>query len=422
MSRKAFRNMVLAGIFLIFSNAMAEQLTVIKIDPTKSLGKVNPLIFGNNIEAGNSNGIFSNKDSEHPLNGGGTWIPELNKPIPEVVAIAKEIRMGMLRYPGGCLTHNFDWHKAVGAKKDRTYYKFGIDEYIELCRAIGAEPLMNVSEICTAKDAADLVEYLNMPAMPEYPWAMKRAEWGHQEPYHGPWIFRHGGHIQIFDQIGGVFCSTDFADIHQRFRAYGPAKFDIFVNTKFVVGAVFFCPDCFMPVEVMGQTAAGITQHAHTDFLGDRNDFRYRLIQLWNPGATTIERMFTVFVAEYPIGISGFDVVAKNQRVYFSQALGRIYFYDGQLFSHGIAEYQENPGQYHITKCFSTHFSPLVQLIIIKNLISVAVNCLFDGYSAFIFRKPQVNVSHGSRAVGNDVLIEHTSDMSVIIPDIHIPV
>ncbi|HCE45433.1 MAG TPA: hypothetical protein DET40_17985 [Lentisphaeria bacterium] len=157
---------------------------LIQVDPGKSPGAVNPLIFGNNLEAANGKDIFSSKvDTAEPTNGQGSWNPGLRRPVPEVVEICKSVRMGMLRYPGGCLTHNFDWHQAVGPASERKYFKFGIDEYIELCRAIGAEPLMNVSEICSPKDTADLVEYLNLPAVPEYPWAMKRAQWGHKEPY-----------------------------------------------------------------------------------------------------------------------------------------------------------------------------------------------------------------------------------------------
>jgi len=157
--------------------------TVIAIDPGKTAGKVNPMIFGNNMEAANGKDIFGDRDTTDPVNGQGAWNPALSQPVPEVVAAARQIKLGMLRYPGGCLTHNFDWHQAVGPKAERTYYKFGIDEYIELCRAIGAVPLMNVSEICSPQDAADLVEYLNMPAESKYPWAMKRAQWGHPEPY-----------------------------------------------------------------------------------------------------------------------------------------------------------------------------------------------------------------------------------------------
>ncbi len=161
----------------------SSQAALIQIYPGKEISKVNPLIFGNNCSAANGKFIFGTTDTTSPNDGQGLWNPELKKPVPEVLEICKDVRMGMLRYPGGCLTHNFDWHQAVGAPVDRTYFKFGIDEYIEFCRTAKLEPLMTVSEICSPKDAADLVEYLNMPAKPEYPWAMKRAEWRHKEPY-----------------------------------------------------------------------------------------------------------------------------------------------------------------------------------------------------------------------------------------------
>lgn len=184
MSKNIVGKIFAACTILAVATAWAETpVTVISIDPDTVVGKVNPLIFGNNMEAANGKDIFGDRDTSDPVNGQGAWNPALSQPVPEVVAAAKEIKLGMLRYPGGCLTHNFDWHQAVGPKDKRTYYKFGIDEYIELCRAMKAEPLMNVSEICSPQDAADLVEYLNMPPIPPYFWAIKRAEWGHPEPY-----------------------------------------------------------------------------------------------------------------------------------------------------------------------------------------------------------------------------------------------
>ncbi len=156
---------------------------VITVDPTKKLGPVKRLVLGHNIEATNSKGIFSDKDTGQGKNGDGVWDPEARRPAPDVVAFSKEIGISMVRYPGGCLTHNFDWKAAIGPLKDRPLNLFGIDEYLEYCRSINAEPLMNVSEICSAADAAGLVEYLNSPATPAHPWAMKRAEYGHKEPF-----------------------------------------------------------------------------------------------------------------------------------------------------------------------------------------------------------------------------------------------
>ncbi|HEX2949300.1 MAG TPA: hypothetical protein VHV83_06990, partial [Armatimonadota bacterium] len=105
--------------------------------------------------------------------------------VPEVIQFSKDIGMKMMRYPGGCITHGFDWKEAVGPVKDRPNYSFGLDEFLLYCRTVGAEPLISVSDYTgTPQDAADLVEYLNAPADARHPWAQKRARWGHPQPYH----------------------------------------------------------------------------------------------------------------------------------------------------------------------------------------------------------------------------------------------
>jgi len=67
---------------------------------------------------------------------------------------------------------------------DRPQFSFGLDEFIELCRRVKAEPLITISDYTgSPQDAAHLVEYLNAPAKSKYPWAMKRAAWGHPRPF-----------------------------------------------------------------------------------------------------------------------------------------------------------------------------------------------------------------------------------------------
>ncbi|HEX2951227.1 MAG TPA: carbohydrate-binding protein CenC, partial [Armatimonadota bacterium] len=143
----------------------------ITVNAQQTVGKVNPFVFGHNVEAGayewDNKRIFT-----RPETGDGLWNPATNKVVPEVVKMSKEIGMTMMRYPGGCLVHDFDWHEAVGPVADRPHFAFGVDEFIAYCRAVGAEPLMNVSDyIGTPQDAADLVEYLNAPADARHPWA-----------------------------------------------------------------------------------------------------------------------------------------------------------------------------------------------------------------------------------------------------------
>lgn len=189
--------------------ATAQQPATITIDTGKVLGPVNRLIFGHNLEAADNARIFASDTTSMDgiQTGGGFWDPHRAAPVPEVVNACKAVGMGMMRYPGGCLAHNFDWRKAVGPEAKKNGWLFGVDEYLALCRSIGAEPIFTISDYVLPADqmpenAAGLVEYLNAPATPEHPWAMKRKAWGHAEPYHVTWFELgnesvHGNHRVI---------------------------------------------------------------------------------------------------------------------------------------------------------------------------------------------------------------------------------
>ncbi|MDR3708245.1 MAG: alpha-L-arabinofuranosidase C-terminal domain-containing protein [Capsulimonadaceae bacterium] len=135
----------------------------------------------------------------------------------------------MLRYPGGCLAHNFDWKKTVGPLAQRPDWHFGLDEYLEVCRGLNAEPIITVSDYRgTPQDAADLVEYLNALATPSHPWAQKRAAWGHPRPYGVRWFEMgnesdHGNHNLVpFRQFNGdTYAAYAMATAHAM-RAIDP--------------------------------------------------------------------------------------------------------------------------------------------------------------------------------------------------------
>ncbi|EIP99389.1 hypothetical protein OpiT1DRAFT_03905 [Opitutaceae bacterium TAV1] len=171
----------------------------IDLSPERSPGPVNPFILGHNIEAADNWRIFGASHTQSN-DGQGFWNPTTRAPIPAVIDLANTARIGALRYPGGCLAHNFDWKKTIGPLAQRPNYQFGLEEWLSLCRALRAEPVFTVPDYAgTAQDAADLVEYLNAPATPAHPWAMKRAENGHPEPHHVKWFelgneTDHGNH------------------------------------------------------------------------------------------------------------------------------------------------------------------------------------------------------------------------------------
>lgn len=191
-----------------FLPGAAAPSATITVDANHKLGVVPRLVFGQNVEAADDKDIFTTETSrELLLSGKGHWDPQRRAPVPAVVEHARELGMTALRYPGGCLGHNYDWRMAVGPLEERGDWQFGIDEWIRFCREIGAEPMMTMSTYVLPLDelpahSADLVEYLNAPATPDHPWAMKRAAAGHPEPYGVRWFelgneSDHGNHNLI---------------------------------------------------------------------------------------------------------------------------------------------------------------------------------------------------------------------------------
>ncbi|MDR3708816.1 MAG: hypothetical protein P4L33_10970 [Capsulimonadaceae bacterium] len=188
----------------------------IDINATKVLGPVNRLVFGHNMEAADGAGIFGPIGRPFSsIDGEGTWDDKNRRPDPAAVAIAREVGLTVLRYPGGCLVHNFDWKLTVGPLESRPNWHFGLDEYLQVCKAMNAVPLITISDYRdTPQDAADLVDYLNMPATPAHPWAMKRAAWGHPAPYHVRYFelgneSNHGNH---FVKPHRVYSASDYAE------------------------------------------------------------------------------------------------------------------------------------------------------------------------------------------------------------------
>jgi len=167
----------------------------ITIDAASSPGPVNRLVFGTNINSADTARIFSSDKTDLDCIGtaGGFWDPARRAPVQAVIDRFREGGVTLLRYPGGSLVANYDWRKAVGTLEARGNWKFGIAEYLIVCEAIGAVPMFTVSDYVLPADqmpahAAGLVEYLNSPATPDHPWAMKRKEWGHPDPYGVKWF------------------------------------------------------------------------------------------------------------------------------------------------------------------------------------------------------------------------------------------
>ena len=75
----------------------------------------------------------------------------------------KEAGMTAARFPGGGIANQYKWKLGIGPLWKRPRVRFGIDEFIVVCKEIGCEPIITVNYFDGSEEAADLVEYLNSP-------------------------------------------------------------------------------------------------------------------------------------------------------------------------------------------------------------------------------------------------------------------
>ncbi|MBI5116141.1 alpha-N-arabinofuranosidase [Candidatus Poribacteria bacterium] len=158
----------------------------IKIDTDRRIGTINPNIYGGFIE-----------HLGRCIYGG---IYEENSPLSDergfrkdVLEAMKSLRLPNLRYPGGNFVSGYHWLDGVGPKDKRPRRKelawgviesnrFGTDEFIEYCRAVGTEPFLCVNlGTGTPEEAAAWVEYCNGTDDSYYA-NLRRAN-GHPEPH-----------------------------------------------------------------------------------------------------------------------------------------------------------------------------------------------------------------------------------------------
>ncbi|ACB76492.1 alpha-L-arabinofuranosidase C-terminal domain-containing protein [Opitutus terrae] len=121
---------------------------------------------------------------------------------PDLLESLKALRPPFIRWPGGSFASIYQWQDGIGPAVSRKfhpntiwggysdYYGFGTDEFLELCRQLGTEPMIVLNATSTAPEqieyAMNWVHYL-LDA-PTTEWGRRRAANGHAEPYRVPYI------------------------------------------------------------------------------------------------------------------------------------------------------------------------------------------------------------------------------------------
>ena len=130
----------------------------------------------------------------------------------DVLALVKELRPTIMRYPGGNFVSGYNWEDGVGPvaqrprRLDLAWFStepnsFGTNEFIDWCRAAEIEPMLAVNLGTRGGDAArNLLEYCNFPSGTA--WSDLRRQHGWEKPHDvkfwclgnevdGPWQMEH---------------------------------------------------------------------------------------------------------------------------------------------------------------------------------------------------------------------------------------
>ncbi|MBQ8716285.1 MAG: alpha-N-arabinofuranosidase, partial [Clostridia bacterium] len=135
------------------------------LNAERVIGTVNPMIYGHFAEHFHRQiygGIYDPTSRFADEDGFRT----------DVLEAMRNIKVPILRWPGGCFVSSYNWKKAVGEGRVAVFDKswriedpntFGTDEYVKLCRKIGCEPYICTNAgTGTAEEMSDWVEYCNL--------------------------------------------------------------------------------------------------------------------------------------------------------------------------------------------------------------------------------------------------------------------
>lgn len=164
----------------------------------------------------------------------GFYVGEDNEVIPntegvrnDIIEALKELKVPVLRWPGGCFADTYQWKDGVGPKEDRPELvnrwwggvtennSFGTHDFLNLCERIGAEPYLaaNVGS-GTVQDLSDWVQYVNHDG--KSPMADWRRENGREEP----WAVKYWGVGNEMWGCGGNMTPEYYANLYKQYATF----------------------------------------------------------------------------------------------------------------------------------------------------------------------------------------------------------
>lgn len=162
----------------------------------------------------------------------GIWVGE-DSPIPntdgyrnDALEALRELKVPVLRWPGGCFADDYHWRDGIGEPAQRPTLinnnwggtqednSFGTHEFFNLCELAGIEPYLSVNiGSGTVQEAAQWIEYVTAP---NGPMAAERAANGRTEP----WKLKFTGIGNESWGCGGEMRPEYYSDVYRRYSTY----------------------------------------------------------------------------------------------------------------------------------------------------------------------------------------------------------
>jgi alpha-L-arabinofuranosidase len=211
----------------------------------------------------------------------GLWVGE-DSPIPntrglrnDVVAALKELRIPVLRWPGGCFADEYHWRDGIGPRDQRPRRPnaswggvdtnaFGTHEFLDLCEMLGAEPYINGNlGSGSPQEMMEWIEYMTSDS--DSTLARLRRQNGRDKPWKVPY-FAVGNETW---GCGGNMRPEYYADEYRRYATFIKNQSSNHIQ-KLAVGSY---DDNYNWTEVLMAQAAkqmdGLSLHYYTLPTGD---------------------------------------------------------------------------------------------------------------------------------------------------------
>ena len=191
------------------------------VNTKRQMGHINPELqghFSEHLGRCIYEGIYVGENSE---------IPNTNGMRNDVVAALKEMKIPVLRWPGGCFADEYHWKDGVGPKESRkkminTHWggvvednSFGTHEFMELCKQLGCKTYVNGNVGSgTVQEMSEWVEYMTFDGVS--PMAKLREENGSKES----WTVDYFGVGNENWGCGGNMTPVYYANEYRRYQTY----------------------------------------------------------------------------------------------------------------------------------------------------------------------------------------------------------